>query len=382
MEMNTVVDTGAAARALVGDVSGIRPGYTRLTRTENRRYSVARAIGVLADLEKDAGFEGEVSREIEQRCGKPTGGVYIPTGMQASPYDSRALSNTGSATGGATVFVEPQELIQLLRNAMKVRALGARVLSDLTSPIAFPKQTAPGTLYWTGEAPGADVPDADVAFGQVTLSPHAAQASTSYTRQLLVQSSLDVEQLIREDLAMINAIGVDLAAINGLGTGNQPKGILRTSGIGSVAIGDNGGYPVYGTLAKLEACLTTQNVILNTPGYLTTPGVRGYCKQTPIVSNFPLMIWPSDNTPYGYRGEFSNQAPSGLTKGGNSDCHAIIFGNWRDLLIGEWGVLELIVDPYRLKKQGVIEVTSFLMVDVALRYPVSFAACLDARIVA
>jgi hypothetical protein len=94
------------------------------------------------------------------------------------------------------------------------------------------------------------------------------------------------------------------------------------------------------------------------------------------------MIWPSDNTPYGYRGEFSNQAPSGLTKGGNSDCHAIIFGNWRDLLIGEWGVLELIVDPYRLKKQGVIEVTSFLMVDVALRYPVSFAACLDARIVA
>jgi hypothetical protein len=51
-------------------------------------------------------------------------------------------------------------------------------------------------------------------------------------------------------------------------------------------------------------------------------------------------------------------------------------------MIGEWGVIEIIVDPYRLKKQGVIEVTSFVMVDVAVRHPVAFAAIQDARVVA
>jgi HK97 family phage major capsid protein len=378
---NRMLNSEVAMRTQIGDVSSIHSAHTTLTRTENQKYSLIRAIRQLAGLERDEhSFEFEVSREIERKCGKPTGGLYVPTGMHVSPYSSRALTNTGNA-GASVVFTEPQEFIQLLRNAMKVRALGARVLSGLTSPIAFPRQTQPGTLQWTGENPGADVPDADITFDQVTLSPHAAMSSTAYTRQLLQQSSLDVEQIVREDLAMINAVGVDLAAINGLGTGNQPKGILKITGIGSVAIGASGGYPTYATFAQLEAALATQNVVMNTPGFLTTPGVRGYLKQTPIVANYPTMIWGSDNQVYGYRGEYSNQVPSGLTKGSKSDCHAIIFGNWSDLLIGEWGVLELIVDPYRLKKQGVIEVTSFLMVDIGVRYPVSFATCLDARIV-
>jgi hypothetical protein len=42
-------------------------------------------------------------------------------------------------------------------------------------------------------------------------------------------------------------------------------------------------------------------------------------------------------------------------------------------------VIELIVDPYRLKKQGMIEVTSFQMVDVLARQPAQFAAIQDAR---
>ena len=71
--------------------------------------------------------------------------------------------------------------------------------------------------------------------------------------------------------------------------------------------------------------------------------------------------------------------PSTLTKGTNSDCHAILFGDFSQLIIGEWGAFEMISDPYRLKKQGMIEITSYQMVDVVLRYAEAFAAMKDAR---
>jgi hypothetical protein len=57
--------------------------------------------------------------------------------------------------------------------------------------------------------------------------------------------------------------------------------------------------------------------------------------------------------------------------GGSS--HGIIFGVWAFLLFGQWGALEIITDPYALKKQGMIEVTTYLMVDIALRYAAAFS---------
>jgi hypothetical protein len=142
----------------------------------------------------------------------------------------------------------------------------------------------------------------------------------------------------------------------------------------------NGAIPTFGKIVDLETKLTSANVPITTPGYLTTPGLRGKLKQTQIATNYPLMVWQG-NELNGYPATYSNQMPSNLSKGAsNGILHAMIFGNWSDLIIGEWGVLEIIVDPYRLKKQGVIEITSFVMIDIGVRYPVSFAAAVDCAI--
>jgi hypothetical protein len=58
---------------------------------------------------------------------------------------------------------------------------------------------------------------------------------------------------------------------------------------------------------------------------------------------------------------------------GTGADHGILFGVWEELLIGEWGAIELIVDPYSKKKQALIEVTIHTMVDVACRYGEAFS---------
>jgi len=342
-------------------------------------YSVRRLINGMADPSIGNLFELECSRELSRRLSISPRGAFVPLGLKLGWQ--RALS-TAAGAGGQTVFQKPGSFIDLLRNALTVGRLGATIMDGLTGPVSMPRELTGGALTWTAETPGSDVADSDLTTDSVTLTPKSAQSSTAYSRQLLAESSIDVEQLVRQDLININAQGIDKAAIQGTGT-LQPLGILKQSGIGDIAIGTDGGYPTYELLQQLETLIYSANAPLDRIGWLTTPGIRGYLKKTPKISSYPSYIWDPDlPTLLANNALVSNNVPSTLTKGSKSDCHAIIVGAWTDLVIGTWGVIDIIVDPFAKKKQAVIEVTSFIMVDVALKHAASFAACQDARIVA
>jgi HK97 family phage major capsid protein len=352
-----------------------------LNEKEQKRYSFARAILGQGDSKIDDGFEREIAKEIQGKLPneyKFRGGVLIPT------FTTRAGLDASTATKGAELkFTQPGEFIDMLRNKMRVRELGARVLSGLTGPVSFPKQTGAASGSWIGENGGVDVAESNLLLTLVTLGLKTYQASTSFSRQLLVSAlsaSVDAENMVREDLATVHALAWDLAAIAGSGAANQPRGILNTVGIGSVAIGANGGAPTYQSILDLETVVTDANVDDASLAYLTNAVMRGKLKNTPQLAsaNGVIPIW-QDGEVNGYKAAVSKQVPRALTKGTSVDCHAMIFGAWNNLILGEYGVLELITDPFRLKKQGMIEVTSFQMGDVACRYPEAFAADLDYR---
>lgn len=351
-----------------------------LNAKEQKRYSFARAILGHNDDNVDDGFEREIATEIQKKLPaeyKFRGGILIPT------FTTRAGLDSGTATKGAELkFTQPGEFIDMLRNKMRIRELGARVLTGLTGPLSFPKQTGAASGSWVGENPGADVADSNLLLTLVTLGLKTYQASTSFSRQLLVSAlsaSVDAENMVREDLATVHALAWDQAAINGSGAANQPRGVMNTAGIGSVAIGVNGGAPVYQTVVDLETAVADANVDDSSLAYLTNAVMRGKLKITQqfAVGN-GIPIWQGKEV-NGYNAAVSKQVPRLLTKGTSVDCHAILFGAWNQLILGEYGALELIADPFRLKKQGMIEVTSIQMGDVACRYPEAFAACLDAR---
>lgn len=342
-----------------------------MSAKEQRRYSIARAIKAAADNNwSEAGLELEVHEEIERKLKRPAKGLYVPTLL--SPTDRQAANTAGgNGTGKELVFVEPGSFIDMLRSRLVAARLGATFLPGLQGDVAFPRQTSANTLAWRAENPGSDQSDSTAGFDQLVLRPKEAQATTAFSRKLLAQNVVNIEQIIRADLAAIAARGVDRAALHGSGTNNEPTGIYSTSGVNSVAFG---GPISYVKVVEMETEIAADDADIGVMAYATTPRVRGLAKTTQVFADTNgVPLWTGgveDGEMNGYRAIASTQIRSDL--GGSNDEHGIIFGVWSELYIGEWGAMELIVDPYSKKKQALIEVTMHLMADIGLRHPAAF----------
>lgn len=233
-----------------------------------------------------------------------------------------------------------------------------------------------------GRKSGSDVADSALTLGSIASSPKTYQSSSSYSRQLLAQAVVDVDTLVREDLARDMALAVDSVAIAG-GGANQPTGIVATSGVQSyVMLADtgNGGAPAWYDIVRMSELLEDANADqLGDGAWLTTPGVKSTLKRTARLGNtIGLPIWADDSTIDGYRARASNQVSKTGTKGTGTNLHTLIRGIFETMVIGMWGSgFELVVDPYRLKKQGMIELTTFMLTDVTLKYPTAFVVATD-----
>lgn len=353
-----------------------------LNQREAKEYSYVRAIAAAlgrAEGQNVSGFEVEISQDIERNMPanyKRNGGIFVPLSLQRTAI-SEALYNT-SGKGASTVFTQPGEFIDMLRNASVAVGLGARVMSGLTGPVSFPSQTAAATAYWMPENDGTDVTASNATLSSVSLTPKTLQATTAFSRQLMAQASMDVEAFIRNDLAAVHALAWDVAVMHGTGSNNQPTGIYTASNVNAVVMG---GVPTFGKLVDMVTEVLKDNALAGSLAFATTPGMAGKLAQTVVAASTDTrMIWggPLDNGNLaGYKAIASNQVSAVL--GGGSE-HGLIFGNWADAMIGMWGALELVVDPYAKKKQGMIEVTSFQLCDVALRHVGSFCKATGATI--
>lgn len=361
-----------------------------LTDKEQQRYSVSRAMLAAAAGEKC--FEADVSEQIQRSL--PQGysskgtGVFVPTNLNYVPSEAqRAAMVTGtSALGGALTFVVPGSFIDLLRNKTFVLQAGARLLPGLRSSVSFPKQTGAGTFYWVGENPGSDVNESNMTFGLVSLTPKTGAATQAFSRQLLLQAEFvpEIEMHVRNELAAIHARAIDRAAIWGAGNSNEPLGIGRSTNIGTATLGAHGAVPTYEAFVDIETSIATGNVD-GAVSHLTTPGIAGRLKKTQkFATTTGEAVWTGNliaGTVNGGKAFATNQVPSNLTKGTSTTvCHAIISGVFQHLMIGEFGAMEIITDELTKKKQGLIEVTSFQMADVAWQYDEAFKLILDAKV--
>jgi HK97 family phage major capsid protein len=211
----------------------------------------------------------------------------------------------------------------------------------------------------------------------VTLSPKTLAGYVDFSRRLMLQSSLDIETLIRNDLASTIAVAMDNAAISGSGS-NRPTGVLNTAGIGSITLGTNGLAPTWAMVVGLVREVEIDNVDATSAGFLTNAQVKSKLATTPrqtsgVEGNFILQ--PPFSDLYGYPLTVSQQVPSNLTKGSGTNLSAMIFGVWSDLLIGQWSGIDLMVDPYTGSNAATVRVTAFHDCDFAVRYPESFAEC-------
>lgn len=347
---------------------------------EVKDFSIVRAMRAIAEGRRgDAAFEFECSDAIAEKLGRKARGIFVPSDVQHAEGQISQRDVTKGTSGGNLVATNllAGSFIELLRNSMKVASMGARMLPGLVGDVAIPRQATGSVAAWVGEA--GNTTESDATFDTVTLNPKTITVRTDMTRRMLLQSTPAIEGLVRSDLAMALGLGIDSACINGTGASNQPRGIRNVVGVGLVALGANGAAPTWQSQIDLVKTCKIANADQGTLGFLTNASAWGKLMGTPKVAGQAVFILEDPgSTLLGRRFETSEQVPSNLVKGtSGAVCSAEIYGNWAELLIGEWGVLDLFPDPYVLADSGGLAIRAFKDIDVAVRHAASFAIIVD-----
>jgi len=348
--------------------------FLDLTKREIRKYSFLGLIDALQSRDsKRASFEFECSQEIANRYGKPPNGAFVPRDIWA-----RDLVMGTDTAGGYLVGTDllGDQFIEALRARLVTGRLGARILDGLVGDVAIPGLSTGTSVYWVAES-GAPS-EGSIVFKQIQLSPKTVGTYLDISRKLLLQSSPAADDIVRNDLLIAILTEIDRVAING-GGANQPVGILQTAGIGTVSLGTNGDAPTWAAVVNLVKEVAIDNALMGNLAYLTNAHVVAKLRTTAkVASTDSVMIMNGEqNTLMGYPVEQTSLVPSDLTKGTGTDLSAMIFGNFNDLVIGEWGTLDVLVDPYTGGTSGQTRVVGLMDVDVAVRHPESFAAITD-----
>mgnify|MGYP000476402358 CR=1 FL=1 len=339
-----------------------------LTPKEAQRFSLFRAIQATNEKNwTNAGFELECSREIAKRLGRnnvETNRFFVPMEVQERqmPMPGRRDLTAGTTTaGGFLVETKNQSFIEVLRNRTVSTRMGARVLSGLDGNVTIPRQTGAATAVWMANE-ASTLTESQQVFAQLALSPKTVGAYTEVSRQLMLQSSPAAEGIVTADLAAVCAIAYDLAVLSGSGASGQPTGIINTGGIGSVT----GTSLAYAGILEFQTDVAGANVMPAAGGYVTTPTVAALLMARVKFASTASPLWEGnvwDGTMSGFPAMTSLQMAAG----------SMLFGDWSQVLIGEWGTLEIEVNPYANFQAAITGIRAIVSMDCGLRYAGAFS---------
>lgn len=333
-----------------------------LEKKEVKQYSVLRAIRALVDKDwTHAGFERECHTEILKRAGlneAPNNGFYIPMEVQ-----KRDMTSGTANAGGYLVATDnlASSFIDLLRNRSLLAGLGATMLPGLQGNVTIPKQTAGGTAYWLANEATA-ITESQQTLGQLALTPKNVGAYTEISRQLMLQSSPAADALVMNDLAKVLALAIDLAGFEGSGASGQPSGISVTAGIGSVT----GTTLGLAGIVEFQTDVAGSNALAANCAYVTTPAVAGLLAQRQRFASTDTPLWEGnilDGTVMGFRAASTLQLTAA----------SMIFGDYSQVVIGEWGMLEIALNPYANFAAAITGVRAIQTVDVGVRVAGAFS---------
>ena len=354
-----------------------------LTPGETKRYSLMAAIRACADKNwTNAGFELECSREIAKRQNTvlDPNKFFVPFEVQgrqvqavngslmtadarraAGGYARRDLTAASASGGGYLVGTENMSFIEILRNRSVAYRMGARRMAGMVGNVTIPRQTAAATAVWLANE-ASTATESQQTLGQLSLSPKTVGAYTEISRQLMLQSSPDAEAMVTSDLGSVCSLAVDVGALRGSGSSGEPTGIVNTAGIGSVS----GSSIAYAGILEFQTDVATGNVMPVAGGYATTPAVAALLMQRVKFSSTASPLWEGnvwDGSMAGFAAMSTNQMSSAT----------MLFGDWAQVVIAEWGVLQIEVNPYANFQAGIIGVRAMVSVDVGLRYAAAFS---------
>jgi HK97 family phage major capsid protein len=336
---------------------------------EARAFSFSKLITEVGN-NKLSGLEKEMVEESQAEArslGITPSGIYLSNKvMDIKMRESRTMTAGSATAGGNFIPLEKVGFFDALYAKTVLDQLGATKLTGLSANVDLTGFSSGVSVAWAAET--ADAASGDPVTAARQLRPSRIAGYSDISKQLLLQNNQSIDQKIIESFIKALAVAIEAAAINGSGSSNQPLGLLGTSGINSVAMGTNGAVPSLAKVLELVAAVENANAGMNGK-FLINPKLVAKLKQTEISSGSGAMIMS-------YMAYLN--CPSNLTKGSSSGvCSAMIYGDWNNLVVGQFGGVELVVDPLSQAIGNKTRVVVNQHVGIAVEQPAAFGAIVD-----
>lgn len=358
-EMSTGEFTEKLTEAVLETRKNDKPDtHLDLSEGDVNRYSVCRALLAQATGNwADAGYEREVSDTIAERIGKEAQGVFVPYDVQEG---KRVVTTTGPGAGALGTDHLDGSFIDNLRDQSILMSLGARVLAGLRGNISIPRKTGNATFGWVAE--DADGTLSDVSIGTLAMSPKTLAGAVAMSRLALQQLTPDMDSLVMSDMAQGAALAIDIAGINGPTGGDNPVGIMNTTGVltNTIAVP---GQPTWPEVVNFETLAAAANALAGGSSYITTAAVRGFMKTAKKDAGSGIFL---------IEGNESNGYPVNVKTDAGFVANSILFGDFTQLIVGMWGVLDMVADTSTKVASGGLVIRMFQDMDFGVRQPTAF----------
>ena len=351
-------------------------------KREADQFSIVNAIKAQATNDwSNAGREREVSQELSRQYGQRTAtGILVPN----QSWSKRTFVTSSAGAGGNIVATNilADQFVDALRPYSAVMDAGATMITGLVGNVSIPKRATSSTAAWFGADDADSLSETTGSFGSISMTPKTIGVYSKFSRLMQLQSTPDIENVIRQDFLELIGTGIDSAAISGTGSSNQPEGILSASDTTVLALGTNGAALTLDNLITLKKNVSASNADDSSCSYLINSKVESAISQLKNSDGLyhlnPYELPLGEQRFAGRRMLVSNNVPSNLSKGSGSNLSAAIYGRFSDLLIGQWSGIEIETDIYSDFAKGTVGVRALATIDIAVRHGESFSLVKDA----
>ena len=305
-----------------------------------------------SDVAKDVFTIGR--QEFRKSGVNSAGDIVIPS------YYERADILAGTAAQGQEIVSEDKKsILPPLVDKLVFSQAGATFMPGLVGNVSIPSY-AGTAVAWATEVGGAA--DGAGAHSEVNFSPLRLTAYIDVSKLFLAQDGVGAERLLLDNIASAVARQLEKTILGPatLVANTQPSGIgykLNVANGGGVAeLSVAGGTVTWGTMVGLESSIDASNALQGNLAYITNAVGRGLLKTVDkgTANDTGDYLMSEDNMINGYPCLVTNSIVSTYGAGGAGNM--VVFGNWADLMIGQWGGYDITVDPYSLASTNQVRI--------------------------
>ena len=323
---------------------------TKTTKRTMEKFSLLKAINDVANNrnldEKSQEIVNAGIAEMRKAGQSYSGQIVLPVEQRND------IQATVTSAGEEVVAEDKLQILEPLRANLVMAGAGANFMTGLVGNVSIPVYSG-SNVGWAGEI--EEAADGAGTFSEVNLEPKRLTAYLDISKQFLIQDSVSAEEMLRNDIvrAITNKLEATILG-NEAGTSTKPEGFFNGVTADSADV-------TFSDIVEMEEALEEANVTGNLT-YIVSPSAKATLRTTKKDAGSGLMVMDNNEI-----NGIKVLSTSAVTDKG------VVLGNFADYVIGQWGGIDLTVDPYTQASKGKIRLVVNAYFDAKPRRAEAFA---------